>query len=320
VSACFQDKGKAWLQKNLDKSLEEIQRHLSEYILQKVTIPEPTPDPVGNLLDELDRRAKEKPVLFGLPDLDYLLCGIRAPDLTFIAARPSVGKSAFAFQGAANVARQGKKVLFLALEMSENSIVLRHLLSKVDLTNHQVRKGLSKEVWKRNGKELSAAVEELHGFYKEGNFILYDRANKGDADPADLRVIRELIRIHRPHLVVVDQLEQVKESGQHFIDKRSRFSHVTHTLQEIALQENVAIWCCCQINRDAENRRPTLANLKESGTIEEDATNVILLHRVGDKTEKLQLMECEVAKQKDGECGTIDLMYDAPRFRFYCSE
>lgn len=320
VNNCFQDKGKAWLQNNMSKSLEEIREQLSKYTLRRVLIPEQTEDPVMELIDELDKRASEKPVKFGLSDLDFYLCGVRPPDLTFIAARPSVGKSSFAFQGAVNVAKQGKKVLFLALEMSENSIVLRHLLSKVDLSNYQVRNGISKEVWKGKGKETADAVEEIRNFYKDGNFILYDRANKGDADPADLRVIRELIRIHRPYLVVIDQLEQLKETGRRFEDKRSRFSHATHTLQEIALQENVSIWCCCQVNRDASGKRPKLENLKESGTIEEDATNVIMLHRVSDKTEDKQLMECEIAKQKDGKCGVINLIFDAQRFKFYCRE
>lgn len=320
VNTVFSDKGKQWLRLNLDKSLEEIRETLSKYICRNVSIPQPANDPVGDLLAELDRRAKEKPILFGLSDLDYYLCGIRPPDLTFIAARPSVGKSSFAFQGAVNVARQGKKVLFLALEMSETSVVMRHLLSKVNLTNHQIRSGIPREVWQNNSNELTDAFDELNSFYKGGDFLLYDRAKKGKADPADLKVIRELIRIHRPYLVVVDQLEQLKESGMKFIDKRSRFSHATHALQEIALQENVAIWCCCQVNRGADNTAPTLANLKESGTIEEDATNVIMLHREGEKTDTKQLITCDIAKQKDGQCGVINLIFDAPRFKFCCIE
>ena len=320
VRSCFQDKGIAWLKSNLDKPLEEIRENISNYIHRRVSAPEPSDDPVTNLLDELDRRAKEKPVLFGLSDLDYYLCGIRQAELTFIAARPSVGKSAFSFQGAMNVARQGKKVLFLALEMSENAVVLRHLLSKVDLSNYQVRNGISIDTWHSKGDEIAEAVDSMYRFYRSGDFILYGREGRSDNDPADLKVIRELIRIHRPFLLVIDQLEQVKESGARFTDKRARFSHVTHSLQEIALQENVAVWCCCQVNRDADNTPPSLANLKESGTIEEDATNVILLHRESEKTDDRQLIQCDVAKQKDGKCGVINLLFDAPKFTFYCTE
>ena len=316
VDACFQDKGKEWLSHNLDKSVEEIREHLAMYVHRKVSVPEPSHDPVMNLLDELDRRAKEKPILFGLSDLDYFLCGVRPSELTFIAARPSVGKSAFAFQGAVNVAKQGKKVLFLALEMSENSVVLRHLLSKVSLSNYQVRNGISKDTWQRKGSEITDVLESMNGFYRSGNFILYGREGKHGSDPADLNVIRELIRIHRPYLVVIDQLEQVKESGMRFIDKRARFSHMTHSLQEIALQENVAIWCACQVNRTADNTPPTLSNIKESGTIEEDATNVILLHRESNKTEARQIIQCDIAKQKDGKCGIVNLIFDAPKFTF----
>ena len=317
VNSFFQGRGKAWLQSNLDKPIEEIREHLSKFIGRRISVPEPSSEPVMNMLNELDRRATEKPVLFNLSDLDYFLCGIRPSELTFIAARPSVGKSAFCFQGALNVAKQGKKVLFLALEMSETSIVLRHLLSKVSLSNYQVRNGIAKDTWKHKGQELTTAIEDMQNFYKNGNFLLFDRSGKSESDPADLNVVRELIHIHRPYLVVIDQLEQVKDSGIRFTDKRTRFSHATHTLQEIALQENVAIWCACQVNRDADNKPPTLANLKESGTIEEDATNVIMLHRESEKTDDRQIIQCDVAKQKDGKCGVINLMFDAPRFTFY---
>lgn len=320
VETCFQDKGKVWLQNNLDKSLEEICEHLSQYTLRRTPIPEATPDPVMNLLDELDRRAAEKPVMLGLSDLDYFLCGVRPSELTFIAARPSVGKSAFCFQSAVNVAKQGKKVLFFALEMSENSVVLRHLLSKVSLSNYQVRNGIAKDTWESKGKELTDAITSMQQFYTNGNFILYGREGKRRSDPADLKVIRELIRIHRPFMVVIDQLEQIKDSGMSFKDKRARFSHATHTLQEIALQENIAVWCACQINRNADNTPPTLANIKESGSVEEDATNVIMLHRESDKSDIRQLIQCDIAKQKDGKCGVINLVFDAPNFTFYGAE
>lgn len=315
----FQDKIRAWIQSNLSKKpLEEIGRVITRFTERSISIPDPDPDPVESLLDELDRRAKEKPVLFGLSDLDYLLGGVRTSELTFIGARPSVGKSAFAFQCALNVARQGKKVLFLPLEMSESSLLMRHLLSKTDLTNYQVRHGISREAWSSKGKEVTAALDTMKNFYRSGNFIMYGREGRGRDDPADLKVIRELIRIHRPYLVVIDQLEQLKESGCRFTDKRSRFSHMTHALQEIALQENIAVWCCCQVNRAADGTPPTLANLKESGTIEEDATNVILLHRASEKKDLIQDIQCDVAKQKDGECGVVELKYIAPQFTFRC--
>lgn len=319
VEMYFQDRMRAWVRNSIDNQpIEKIAQVLSRYINRSISVPEPDPDPVESLLNELDRRSKEKPVRFGLSDLDFVIGGVRRSELTFIGARPSVGKSAFVQQLARNVAEQGKKVLFLPLEMSEHSLLTRHLLSKADLSNYQVRRGISREAWNTKGKAVNAALDTMKNFYRSGNFIMYGREGRGRDDPADLKVIRELIRIHRPYLVVIDQLEQLKESGCRFTDKRSRFSHMTHALQEIALQENIAVWCCCQVNRGADNTPPTLANLKESGTIEEDATNVILLHRTSEKTDLIQDIECDIAKQKDGQCSVVELKYSAPQFTFHC--
>ena len=120
-------------------------------------------------------------------------------------------------------------------------------------------------------------------------------------------------------MIVIDQLEQLKDGMRNWPDKRAMFSHMTHELQAISLDMDVSVWLACQVNRGADNNPPTMANLKESGTIEEDATNVILLHREGEKTEKQSIM-LDLAKQKDGQCGVINLAFDAPKFTFYGTE
>ena len=140
------------------------------------------------------------------------------------------------------------------------------------------------------------------------NFMLIPNAR-------ELRVIKELVETHKPYMLVVDQLQQMNDNRQYFKDVRSRFSHMTRELQNLALEENIAVWCACQINRSADDSVPTMANLKEAGNIEEDATNVILLHREGEKTER-QLIRCELAKQKEGACGDFQLSFHAPTFTF----
>lgn len=294
-----------WILNNPDASPEEIMEKMKTYKQRVNNLPQPSENPVEDLIEDLDRRQHEKIVTTGLKQLDDLLCGVRKKELTAVGARPSVGKSAFMQQVAINVAKQGKKVLFFPLEMSELAITQRMLLRYVRIPQKEIRSGLRKESWEKS----SYALEEMKEFIDSGNWLVFERCN-------DLNIIKELIEYHKPYMVVIDQLEQLADGDMRFPDKRSRFSHMTHELQAISLDMDVAVWIACQVNRSADDSPPTMANLKESGTIEEDATNVILLHRMSEKVER-QDIQIELAKQKDGACGVMEVKFFAPKFTFY---
>lgn len=293
-----------WIQKHPEATPDEIAENMERFSKKVDRLPTVTDDPVMEMIEDLDRRKTEKTIRTGLSDLDRMLCGVRKKELTAVGARPSVGKSAFLQQIAMKVAEQGEKVLFFPLEMSQNSIMQRMVMRYTDIPQHEMRNGLERDTWARE----ASGFAEVSNFMDQGNFMIFERVN-------DLDVIKELIDYHKPYMVAIDQLEQLKRGDQRWEDKRQRFSYMTHEMQAMALDKDVAIWFACQANRSADNTPPTLASLKESGTIEEDATNVILLHRDGDKT-ALQDIQMELAKQKDGECGFVDLKFDAPHFTF----
>ena len=299
---------KEWLAENPDASPDEIAKNMKRFSKKLTDLPSPSSDPVGNFIEELDRRKAEKPVGTSIPSLDRMLCGVRKKELTAVGARPSVGKSALLEQIAVKVARQGKKVLFFPLEMSEMSIVQRMVMQYTDIPQYEMRNGLNRETWEK----ASHGFDMVDEFFSEGNFLIFERCN-------DISVIKRLIEFHKPYMVAIDQLEQLTDGNKSWIDKRARFSYMTHEMQAISLDMDVAVWFACQANRGADNEPPTMANLKESGTIEEDSTNVLLLHRESEKV-ALQDMRLELAKQKDGECGVLKLKFDAPHFKFYEKE
>lgn len=305
VAEAFQEKARLWLSVNYDKPIDEIIGEMESYRRHEEPIPQITEDPIGDFIKELDRREKEETVGTGFTDLDRLLCGVRKKEFTCVGARPSVGKSAFMQQVATHIALRGKKVLFFPLEMSEMALTQRMLCSKVEVSQYRLRNGLKREDWDL----ISKPLDEMDKFVKEGNWLVFERCN-------DINTIKALVKKHKPYAIFIDQLEQLKDSRERFVDKRSRFSHMTHELQALSLDEDVAVWLACQVNRGADDVPPTMANLKESGTIEEDATNVILLHRASEKCEK-QGIELELAKQKDGACGKVKLVFHASKFKFY---
>lgn len=299
-----------WVAQNEKATPKEIAEEMKKYVRSWGNLPKAPSDPVGDLMDEFDARRNIPYVPTGLTELDHMMNGIRRKELTAVGARPSVGKSAFVQQVAMHVARKGYKVLYFPLEMSTSAVLERMFMRYTSVSQYEVRTGLKDETW--NDKETSEAFNRMQEFFKEGNLLIFERCN-------DLRVIRELIQTHKPYMIVIDQLEQLKDGNRFWQDKRSRFSHMTHELQAIAMDMNVAVWLACQVNRGADDSMPTMANLKESGTIEEDSDNVILLHRAEDQGVKKKII-LVLAKQRNGETGNVNLAFMASKYAFYGME
>lgn len=294
-----------------DVPIEEIKETLGKFKdADLVKLPPPAKDFCSNYFDELDKRAGQEVIKTGISGLDSMLCGIRQKELTAIGARPSVGKSAFALQIATEVARQGKRVLYFPLEMSTNATIERILLRYVDIPQDKLRRG---DV---NWAKINLYADRVHKLETSGNFMIFEAVN-------DYNVIKALVRKYRPYMIVIDQLEQLRCSGEHFRDKRERFSYMTNHLKRLSMTEDVAVLLCCQLNRNGTGE-PRMDNLKESGSIEEDSDNVILLHHIpdedmlsGDWNSNRRPMLLIVAKQRNGTTGTVNSIFIASKFTFY---
>lgn len=305
-----QEKAQKWVYEHPKAKPQEIAEAMKMFERVHETAPSPSSNPVMELQEEFDRRRTTPIVSTGIRELDYLLNGIRRKELTSIGARPSVGKSAFCQDVAMKVARQGYRVLFFALEMSSEAVTERMFMRYVDFSQYSVRTGLTDEQWK--DPQTAEAFDNIYRYCGDGdgNFLIFERKN-------DLVEIRQAIRKYKPYMIVIDQLEQLKDGKHSWQDKRSRFSHMTHELQGIAMDEDVAVWLACQVNRSADDAPPTMANLKESGSIEEDSDNVILLHRENDDNPEKQIIRLELAKQRGGACGVTKVGFLSKKFSFY---
>lgn len=265
----------------------------------------------ANLLDaEMERRKNEKPVRYGIPSLDRLTGGIRRKELTALAARPSVGKSALALQIALRVQSDKQKVLFFPLEMS-----IEQTLDRVLLMN-----GLANQQELRTGKmdmgKLELAKDFLNEIETSGRLKIYEGQN-------EIEKIRYAVKQEKPFLAIVDQLTQLR-SNKSFSSKREQFAYMTNALKEMTMKENIAILLLCQINRDAQNCEPNMSNLKESGSIEEDSDNVILLHRLSQEdmrepelwdNETPMLVKLE--KHRSGSIGNFIAAFNHRKLNFY---
>ena len=238
---------------------------------------------------EINKRENTESLNYGIPKLDHVTGGIRRQELTVISARPSMGKTAFALQIAYEQAIKRKKVLFFPLEMSAEQMMERIVCRETKIRH---------EALKRPKNMTEEERTQLEGFlqgYDEtvGNDLFFIEGVRTLSD------IKQQIENYRPDIVFVDQLSQLREHRR-FNTIREQFSYMTNELKTATMDLDIPIILLAQINRDAQNAEPTLANLKESGSIEEDSDNVIMLHQTGETSWDYTPTDIIVRKQRNG--------------------
>ncbi|MGN0690301.1 MAG: replicative DNA helicase, partial [Oscillospiraceae bacterium] len=233
-------------------------------------------------------------------------------DLIVVAARPGMGKTAFALNIVTNVCLKNKdlKAAVFSLEMSNEQLVTRMLSSESRVPSQSLKTGnITPEEWER--LSVGAAVlSQTEIFLSDVGGITVPQMK------AKLRRIKNL------GLVVIDYL-QLMESAKIKGDNRvAVVSEITRQLKLMAKELDVPVIVLSQLARGPESRtdhRPQLSDLRESGSIEQDADIVIMLYRdayYNKETEKQNLSECIVAKNRHGETGTVELVWDGQYTRF----
>ena len=245
----------------------------------------------------------------GLRDLDTKINGLNKSDLLLVAARPAMGKSAFALNIAVNVAKKyNKTVAVFNLEMSREQLAMRLLASESFIDMQKLATGkLNEDEW---GKlcMASAALSQTEIRIDDNPSVTVAEMN------AKLR------RLDNLGLVVIDYLQLMQGSGYgKASDNRvTVVSDISRSLKIMAKELNVPVVCLSQLSRNCESRndkRPILSDLRESGAIEQDADSVMFLYRdeyYHENTEDKGLAECIVAKNRHGETGTVKLQWFGP--------
>ncbi len=256
----------------------------------------------------------------GLPRLDEVTLGLQPGALTIIAARPSVGKTAFALNVAGHAAtRHDKKVAFFSLEMPSDQLALRLLASEAKLDSERVAKGaLARHDWERIAVEGDRLARAQIWF--DDNFVL---------TPVELRSkCRKLKREGGLDLVIVDYLQLMHAPSERSNQSREQeIATISRSLKALAKELSVPVVALSQLNRAVEKRkgeRPMLADLRESGAIEQDADIVIFLHRPENEKDdgatnfnaEVQDVELILAKHRQGPTDLIPLVFFRKRTFF----
>ncbi len=272
--------------------------------------------------DRLDLLSKAddaiKPVSTGIGDLDRVITGLNRSDLILLAARPGMGKTSFALNITKHVACVSKKtVAFFSLEMTKEQLASRLLSSEALVGGTKLRTGqLNDEEWQR----LISAGDVLN----KADIYLDDTPGITVSEmKAKLRRLKDV------DLVVIDYLQLMSAGGKKSDNRVQEISEITRNLKILAKEINVPVICLSQLSRASEQRtdhKPQLSDLRDSGSIEQDADIVLFLYREGyydkDKGENVATAvdqnsgECLVAKNRHGETSSVKLHWQGEFMRF----
>ncbi len=298
---------------SLESILEDTEKRVFNLIQRRNTGEYvPIRQIVMNAMDQIERASKNKGNVTGIAtgfiDLDYRTAGMQPSDLVLIAARPSMGKTAFVLNIAQHVAfKLNQTVAIFSLEMSKEQLVNRlfSLESKVDA--QKLRTGnLSDNDWEK--------LIETAGIIGKSNLII------DDTPGITISELRSKCRKYKLDsdlkMIIIDYLQLMSGSGGGRNDSRQQeISEISRSLKALARELGVPVLALSQLSRAVEQRpdhRPMLSDLRESGAIEQDADVVMFIYRddyYNKDTEKKGIAEIIVAKQRNGPIGTIELVW-----------
>lgn len=268
-------------------------------------------DVLVDTFTQLEQLYNQKQHVTGVPtgfaDLDYKTAGLHQSDLILVAARPAMGKSAFALNIATNAAvRAGVPVAIFSLEMSKEQMVNRILCSEAMVDSNKVRTGtIDDDEWAK----LAAASGQL----SESQIFIDDTPG---ISVMEIRAKCRKLKLEKNiGLVVIDYLQLVQGSNKKNGSREQEISEISRSLKILAKEINVPVIALSQLSRAPEQRpdhRPMLSDLRESGAIEQDADIVMFLYRddyYNEDSEKKNIAEVILAKHRSGSTGTVELLW-----------
>lgn len=296
---------------SLEYILEDTEKRVFDLVQRRNTGEfVPIREIVMNAMDKIEKASRNNGVVTGIPtgfiDLDYRTAGMQPSDLVLIAARPSMGKTAFVLNIAQHVAfKQNQTVAVFSLEMSKEQLVNRLFALESQVDSQNIRTG------QLNDTEWEKLIESA-GIIGKSNLIIDDTPG---ISIAELRSkCRKYKLEHNLSMVIIDYLQLMSGSGK--ADSRQQeISDISRSLKAIARELSVPVLALSQLSRAVEQRpdhRPMLSDLRESGAIEQDADVVMFIYRddyYNHDTEKKDIAEIIIAKQRNGPIGTIELAW-----------
>ncbi len=295
----------------LEYILEDTEKRIFQLLQRRTTDSYvPIRQVVMNAMDKIEVAAKNKGNVTGIPtgflDLDYRTAGLQPSDLILIAARPSMGKTAFVLNVAHYIAfRKNMTLAIFSLEMSKEQLVNRMFSMEANVDAQKLRTG------QMNDQEWERLIEGA-GVIGRSSLIIDDTPGIGIAELRSK--CRKYKLEHGLSMIIIDYLQLMTGSGKSD-SRQQEISDISRSLKALARELSVPVVALSQLSRAVEQRpdhRPMLSDLRESGAIEQDADVVMFLYRdeyYNHDTDRKGIFEVIIAKQRNGPIGTVELAW-----------
>ena len=269
-------------------------------------------------LHDPETKDKYRGILTGFHDLDNILNGLQPTDLIIVAARPSMGKTSFALNIAQNIAKHGRTVGVVSLEMSKEQLVERMFCGLLGVDNWKMRSGkLTEEDFARIG----VVMDELN------TLPIYIDDSSGNSINELRSKARRLQMEQGMDFLVIDYLQMMNINANSMSGNRvQEISEITRALKNLARELRIPIMALSQLSRAVELRPqkiPQLADLRDSGSIEQDADVVLMIYREDyyeEDTDRKGIADIYVRKHRNGPIGRVELMFKKEQMKFLTIE
>jgi replicative DNA helicase len=298
--------------------LEEAQKQIFELTDSNQTATFKTPkELIPRAIEAIEKLYHTRDSFTGVPsgliELDQMTSGFQKSEFIIIGARPSVGKTALALTMATHMAvREKIPTAFFSLEMSDMQLMIRMISSEAKIPSEKLRTGLLK-------MSDFQSIQDAAGHIYDSPLYIVDMPNM---KLLDLRAMaRQLKTQYDVQIIFIDYITLISSENS-YVPRHEQIAEISRSLKSLARELNIPVVALSQVRRDAEGKKPTLADLRESGSIEQDADVVMFLHRerLNSKDTGEQGIDTEliVAKQRNGPIGDIDIVF-LPRFAQFVS-
>jgi replicative DNA helicase len=292
--------------KDIKTQIRAIQSELDALQNDKQSTSKTLSDIAKENKDKYFKEREVKPLYIGFDKLDELLGGLEGGDMIVVGARPAVGKSALVTQITSNLARQGKRIGFYNLEMQNKQVYERFIVSESGIGLTRLRRAI-----RFLGDEKERFDKANETLMKADNIVVCSAGAKSVSD----------IKAESKHMdydiIIIDYLQLLKADLTYRGNRAAEVGEISRAIKNLAMELNIPIIALSQLNRASENnasKEPTMAELREAGNIEQDASVIMLLWNLteDDKSKK----GCKIEKNRQGECGKIVLKFNGDLMKF----
>ena len=292
--------------KDIKTQIRAIQSELNALQNDKQSTSKTLSDIAKENKDSYFKERELKPLYIGFDKLDELLGGLEGGDMIVIGARPAVGKSAFVTQITSNLAKQGKRIGFYNLEMQNKQVYERFVVSESGIGLTRLRRAI--RFLGDEEQRFNKANEVLE---KAENIIITSAGSKSVSD------IKSESKHMDYDIIIIDYLQLLKADLTYRGNRAAEVGEISRAIKNLAMELNIPIIALSQLNRASENnasKEPTMAELREAGNIEQDASVIMLLWNLteDDRSKK----GCKIEKNRQGECGKIVLKFNGDLMKF----